>query len=336
MDVTDRSGSPREPRVAYLILSHTLPDQLLRLVSTLRRGSPDASLAVHHDARHSEVDRRELDALGAHLIAPPSSASWGEISQLTMVLRCLRWCLDHTNFEWLIVLSGQDYPIRPPAGIERSLADADVHAFIEARPCESPGLWAPLDEFSGRYHFQWRRTTSSALTSLARAAARKGSVVRVRVLPSGTWIGVRGVRSPFDPSLVCHRGSDWFSLSRAAVATVDEFARERRDVLRWYARTLHPTESFIQTVLANDPGMRLSGDHRRYSSWEDPHQTGPRLLRLDDLDAMLESDCDFARKFDQTVDGAVLDEIDRRVHADRSSARSSDRHQASPPNPSIG
>jgi hypothetical protein len=70
----------------------------------------------------------------------------------------------------------------------------------------------------------------------------------------------------------------------------------------------------VQTVLANEPAMRLWGDYRRFTKW---HVGSPRplVLGLADLEEMLASGADFARKFDETVDAAVLDEIDRLVHA---------------------
>ena len=304
-----------QPRVTYLIASHTLPDEVSRLALTLRRGSPAASVVVHHDDRRSVIDRNRLSDLGVRLIEPPSRGNWGDISLLSMVLRCLRWCLDHTEFDWLVLLSGQDYPVRPVAEIEQSLGGAAVDAFIETWPCRRPALRAPVDEFSGRYFFRWRRMGSSTLVSLARAAPGRGRLVRTRIQPSGTWVGIRGVRSPFGPGLVCHRGSDWFALSRTAAMAVDTFVRTRPDVLRYYSRTLHPTESFIQTVLANDASLRLSGDYRRFTMWDDPNQESPSVLRLEDLDAILASGCDFARKFDPTVDRAILDQLDRRVHS---------------------
>src|SRR4029077_14193403 len=103
---------PDRPRTTYLIASHTGPDQVLRLARTLRRGSPAASLVLHHDDRGCSIDRGQLNELGVRLVEP-SPANWGEVSLLAMLLRCLRWCLDHTDFEWLILLSGQDYPVRP-------------------------------------------------------------------------------------------------------------------------------------------------------------------------------------------------------------------------------
>lgn len=316
--VQSSPGAPDRPRVAYLITSHTLPDQVLRLASVLRRGSPDAWIAIHHDDRSCSLDGAALDALGVRRVEPPSAVAWGEASQLEMVLRCLSWVLERADFDWLVLLSGQDYPIRPVGEIEQSLPSTEFDALIAMQPCERPAMGAPIDEFAARYHFRWRRTRSRAAAALARAAARRGSFVRTRAMPNGAWVGLRALRSPFGSDLVCHRGPDWFTLSLAAVRAIDRFVRGRSDVLHYCGRTLHPTESFVHTVLANDASLRLSGDNRRYSVWDAPHMTGPRVLRLEDLDPMLASGGDFARKFDQRVDRTVLDEIDRRIHSARS------------------
>jgi core-2/I-Branching enzyme len=314
------SAGADRPRIAYLISSHTLPRQVLRLASVLRRGSPGASLVIHHDDRQCKLDAVGLDRLGVRRIEPPSAVAWGEASQLAMVLRCLDWLVEHEHFDWIVLISGQDYPIRPLAEIERSLAASEFDALIKTQPCERPTLGAPVDEFAARYHLRWRMTQWRGLGALARASGTS-RFVRVRAMPSGTWVGVRALRSPFGPGLVCQRGPDWFALSRAAALAVQRFVRARPDLIRYYRRTLHPTESFVHTVLANDPSLRLSGDNRRYSIWDQPHMTGPRVLRLDDLEAMLASGGDFARKFDETLDRAVLDEIDRRVHAASEPAR---------------
>jgi hypothetical protein len=302
------------PRVAYLITSYTLPDQVLRLAATLRTGSPSAWIVVHHDDRRCGLPVTELDALGVDRLVPPSAVAWGEFSQLTMVLRCLGWLLERGDFDWLVMLSGQDYPIRPVAEIEHSLAIAEVDAFIEVRLCERPAFGAAIDEFAGRYHFRWWKMPFRLAPAILRAANRTGQVVRVRAMPSGMWVGVRALRDPFGSELACHRGSDWFTLSRAAVQAVARFMARRERLLRYYRRTLIPTESFVQTILANDGSLRLWGDIRRYVVFDQPNLAGPRVLTTDDLEPILASGSDFARKFDQTVDRAVLDEIDRRVH----------------------
>ncbi len=311
------STVPDAPRVAYLITSYTLPTQVLRLARTLRRGSPEALIVLHHDDRRCGVDARALDALGVRRVEPPSPVAWGESSQLEMVLRCLRWLLQRSHFSWVVLLSGQDYPIRPVPDIERSLAASGVDAFIEAQRVERPALSrrVPVDEFALRYYYRWQKLSSGApRRRLLATAARARPLFAVRGMPSGTWVGVRALRTPFRPGFECHRGSDWFTLSRRAVGALDQLVRAQPHVLDHYRRTLIPTESFVQTVLANERAMRIRDDHRRFTVW----QVGagrPRVLGFADLPEMLASGADFARKFDETLDRTVLDEIDRRVHA---------------------
>jgi|SRR5947209_6727655 len=301
------------PRVAYLVASHTLPEQVLRLMSALRRGSPDCLLLSHHDRRASSLDRAPLEALEVLRIEPPSAVGWGEFSLLAMELRCLHWALEHTDFDWLVLISGQDYPVRPLAEIERSLALAGVHAFVETNECPPPAPGALTGEFAGRYYFHWRPLPERVPVAPLRAAARQGRFVRLRVEPRGRWVGVRALRSPFDAALRCYFGAEWCNLSRPAVETVLRFVERRPDVLEYYRRTWNPSESFIPTVLANDPHLRISGDIRRYTVWDRPHLTSPRVLTVGDLERLAGSGCDFARKFDETVDSAVLDELDRRI-----------------------
>ncbi len=307
---SSRSGGAR---VAYLITSYVLPDQVLRLARTLRAGSAGAAIVLHHDPRRCRVDAAALDALGVLRIEPPSLVAWGEGSQLEMVLRCLRWAMRSTDADWVVLLSGQDYPIRPVAAIERSLAEARVDGFIHARPVARPVLRSrTVGEFARRYHYHWRRIPARS-ERVVRAAARARPLVQVGTTPSGTWLGVPAIPSPFGPDLRCHHGGDWFTLSRRAVEAIERFVSERPDVLEHFLRTLIPTEAFVHTVLANEPGLELSGDSRRFTLW-DSGAPRPRVLTVEDLPGLLVAPFDFARKFDETVDRAVLDALDRQVH----------------------
>jgi hypothetical protein len=135
----------------------------------------------------------------------------------------------------------------------------------------------------------------------------------LREMPWGVLLGRRcGV--PFSSSFPCRRGSDWLSLSRRAVEAVVRAARSRPELVRHYRRTVLPTESFPQTVLHAAPDLRLSTATRRFTSWAQgsPH---PDVLRLADLERIVGSGADFARKFDAGVDGAVMDELDALVGA---------------------
>jgi hypothetical protein len=73
-----------------------------------------------------------------------------------------------------------------------------------------------------------------------------------------------------------------------------------------------PSESFFATVLLNDRSLRVARDNRRFVSFEAPLTPHPDTLTTADLDRVLASKCDFARKFDAEVDTEVLDALDDR------------------------
>jgi len=78
-----------------------------------------------------------------------------------MVLRCYAWLLERVEFDWVVTVSGQDYPIRPPAQIERKLAAGPYDGYVEgwevARP---PWTRRQGDEFSRRYHYRCACSTA--------------------------------------------------------------------------------------------------------------------------------------------------------------------------------
>jgi hypothetical protein len=280
--------------VAYLILSYTLPPVVERLVATLRAGSPGALIAVHHDDRRCALG--DVDALR---VEPPSPIEWGHGSQLAAVLRAMKWVRERADFDWLVLLSGQDYPIRPVAEIEASLAAAEVDAFVQTAPVPALRLRrGRVDEFARRYRYRYRPLPERLVAAVAHA----DPLVQVRRLPSGAYAGF-----PANPPLEPFHGSDWFTLSRRAL---DAVLGAPPAVTDHFLHTIVPTEACVHTVLANS-GLRLSGDNRRFAAFA-ADAANPRVLDAADLEAVLGSGGDFARKF---ADLAVLDEIDRRVHA---------------------
>lgn len=94
------------------------------------------------------------------------------------------------------------------------------------------------------------------------------------------------------------------------MALLDHAAAAEPGLLDHYRHVLHPNESFAHTILHAQPGLKLSGDPRRYSSWA-PGSPHPATLGLTDLDAIIASGADFARKLDDRADSRLFDALDR-------------------------
>jgi len=301
-------------RVAYVVVSHRNPEQVLRLVRALKEG-PSAEVLVRHDQRRSRLDDGELERLGACPLRDEIQFEWGGWSQLQLLLACLARAVEQLDPDWLLVLSGQDYPLRPMAEIEEALARSERDALLghawELDTGRLPG--PPADEFFLRYAYRHYAAPPRA----PRLPGRLRPLVYLREMPHPLKprLGLRRPKLPFDDGFRCFVSADWLTLNRKALAAVLRAARQRRRLMRYYRRVAVPSESFFATVLLNDDSLRVDRDNRRFVSFAGPLTPHPETLTSADLDRLLASGCDFARKFDVDVDAGVLGALDERRRA---------------------
>ncbi len=296
-------------RIAYLVLSHRNPEQVLRLVGALREG-PAAEVLVRHDPRRSTLEEGELERLGARPLHDDIEFDWGGWSQLRMLLACLESAA-RLDPDWLLVLSGQDYPLRPMAAIEADLGTSEYDAMLgHAWELDTDRLpEPPADEFFLRCAYRHY----AAPAFLPRLPGTLRPLAYLRDLPP--QVGLRRVRLPFGEGFRCFVSADWLTLSRRALRAVLDAAGDRR-LMRFYRRVAIPSESFFATVLLNDSSLHVARDNRRFVSFEAPLTPHPDTLTTADLDRVLASGCDFARKFDAEADAQVLDALDERRNSE--------------------
>jgi hypothetical protein len=300
--------------IVYVVLSHRNPEQVLRLVRVLREGAA-ATVLVRHDQARSPLVAEEVEAAGGMLVEDGAKVEWGEWSQLAVTVACLRRAAE-LRPDWTLVLSGQDYPLRPLAEIEAGLAACEADALVGSvrEVATRPG--GAGDEFFLRCAYRHYRRPA-AVPHLPHALR---PLVYVRDVPR--LIGVRrpsslgrDLRGPADRDgrrrLRLYASADWVTLGSRALAVVLEAYAEPR-LARWFRRIPIPSECFFATVLLNEPGLTVDGDHRRYASFAGPGVPHPDTLTTADLDVALGSGADFARKFDVAVDARPLDLLDER------------------------
>jgi hypothetical protein len=85
------------------------------------------------------------------------------------------------------------------------------------------------------------------------------------------------------------------------------------EFVSFFRRVFIPDERFFQTILVNSElRNRILNDDLRYMRWT-ADGAGPEVLRVDDFDGLRDTDSLFARKFDQGVDGRVLELIEEQL-----------------------
>jgi hypothetical protein len=239
--------------------------------------------------------------------------------------------VENLEFDWVVLLSEQDYPIVPLEQLEQRLSASGVDAFIEAEPIhliEDPNARKDRDL---RYNFRYVQLPSFGLMARLPPAVRRpiafagnylnGALYKLQrkvtayVYPDGLplRVGIRATRSPYSESFLCWYGPMQMALSRRAAEAVTEYVASHREYVQHYSRTVIPDESATATIVCNDPTLKVWNGTLHWTRWTDGDHGHPDVLVLDDLGDFVDSDKFFARKFDVDVDSSVLDALDQRI-----------------------
>ncbi len=242
-------------RIAYLILAHANPTHLVRLVRALR--SQDVDLYVHVDKKTRMRDFGDLASEGATLLRNRVPVYWGEYSMVEATLRLMSASTRRRpSYDYFVLISGADYPIRSNAHIHRFLSDRCGYEFINLVRMPSEKADKPMSRlttFRGRSD----RPTQNHLRSIGlRASVRLGL----------RWASVRDYRPVFG-TMGPFAGSSWWALTRGAIEYVLEFVARHRRLVRYFESTLNPDEMFFQTILGNSPFREKIRRNITYTDW---------------------------------------------------------------------
>jgi hypothetical protein len=319
-------------RVAFLVLNHRRPAQLVRLLEALHSQLPDAPIVVHHDVFHGEFPDEVISHLdNVHLLASRKRMMWGDFSIMDVCCWSLAWMRDHLEFDWVVMLSAQDYPIKPLATLADDLSRGNADAVFSAVPLSQLTRIERI-KMRHRYHFQYRSETPSwsasrprGMRGLLRRCTRSLVVplnlaqplFKLYRLPDGMpyRLGWRARRTPFSGSRPCWKGSQWFAMSRNALEYVLTYLADHPEYVEFYRGTMVPDESMLATVVFNAPSLRVANRDVTYTRWRNGSEH-PDLFVAADFPELMAVPQYFARKFDIDRDSHILDELDEFISQD--------------------
>jgi hypothetical protein len=315
-------------RVAFLILNHRGPAHLTKLLAALHSQLPESPIVVHHDKFHGHLSAAPFEVFGnVHVLESGKPITWGDFSLVDVCCWSLAWMRKHIEFDWVVVLSAQDYPIKPLAGLADDLAKDGAEAVFAATPIDQ--LTAVQRVFMRRrYFFRYHLLAAglpSRLSDGARAVLCRGiklstlvlnnlqPIIKVYMLPGGNqylW-GWRIRNTPFnDGSWRCWYGPSWWALSRDASERMLDYMAEHSEFIDYYRHTMNCDESLFPTLAFNLPDLRVANRYITYTRWSSPRADHPETFKLSDFEELIAAPLYFARKFDIDTDAAILDALD--------------------------
>ena len=131
-------------KIVYLILTHKLAEQLVRLVTVLN--TQQSHFFIHVDARaesfFDEAKEKLSHFQNVNFVSKRYRCRWGQFSLIEATISCLETLIkSDIQFDYAFLLSGQDYPIKKVAYIKSFLKSNRGKQFIEYFPLKEKNKW---------------------------------------------------------------------------------------------------------------------------------------------------------------------------------------------------
>jgi hypothetical protein len=296
-------------KIAYIILAHKLPEQLVRLV--LKLNTDGSSFFIHVDKKtDDETYRLMRDPVRAYenvRFLKRLVINYANFSHLLATLEGIQEVVaSGVQYDYVILLTGQDYPIKSNEYIQQFLEERHGKSFIEYFSLPSSEHWQNEDGGLDRVNY-WHFNIFGRSFAFLRKGQSGQSFLDL-LLSSLSRIFLARRRLPLDYQLF--GGSAYWCLSKECIEYLEKFIRENPGFVRFFRHVLIPDEIFIQTVLLNSH-LRdtLVNDNMRCINWSGNWH--PDIFKMEDFNVFIKTDGLFARKFDMSVDSKVFDKIDQ-------------------------
>jgi hypothetical protein len=280
-------------RVAFLILAHKTPKQLERLIQAMDH--PAFDYYIHVDKKAAAEPFAYLSKMDrVFLLHNTIKVFWGRYSLVQATLNGIAEILTRGEYDYIHVMSAQDFPIKPAGYIYQYFCDRKGTEFITClRESDQHEWWKDAAIHTWRYNFHnWRVPGKYRLQVLVN-----------KLLPAP--------RYPIPGHEVVGH-SNWFTLTGRSARYLLDFLERNPRVVRFFKFVWGADELIFSTVIFNSPYRDRIEENLVYIDWSEK-VANPKMLGAQDFPALMASDKLFARKFDIGVDESVVGMLETRL-----------------------
>ena len=279
-------------KIAHLIMVHKNPSQVKRLIDTLAH--EDFDFYIHLDKKADMDEYAHLATMPrVKFIEKRHWVRWASYRFTEAILQGVREILaTDEQYDFINLLSGQDYPIKPVASIYNFFARHIGCSFLSFEREGSP-WWSHAITRVEQYH----------TTYFNFKGQYKLQAIANNVLPKRKF--------PLPYTLYGGPYGSWWTMSNDCANYLIEFIDKNSKLRRFTQFTWGSDEFLISTILMNSPYKdRIVNDNYRYIDWSQGG-ANPKSLTVADANKLAHSHKLFARKFDINQDAEILDLIDQ-------------------------
>ena len=246
-------------KIAYLILAHTDALHLEKLVNAI---DYQARIFIHLDAKTKFQDFENLKLpKSAEFITDRVQVAWGGLSIVKATLNLIKVALEsETEFSHLVLLSGQDYPIKSPQ---------TIHNFLTSQPNKQFIRFVDMTT-SPEYHMEriLRYWFWEPFLPMFPMTDRYIRIALLKFLHLFYPILSKKPLEHITPAF----GSQWWAITPNCAAYILQFLDKNQNFLDFYRYAHAPDEHFFHTIIANSPYLAET------DGFEECRNCGPHKL----------------------------------------------------------
>lgn len=296
-------------KIGYLILAHRYPEQLVRLIDRLN--GENIYFFIHIDKRVSQpvyhFIYERLSAKRNIRFIKRFKCCWAGFGIIQATLQGIKELIENQyEVDHLVLLSGQDYPIKSNSCIKEFLVQHKGTSFVNHKPFPQPewhaenGGWHRVRA----WHFIKEHTRYVFPGRNIFGIGRKSFLNPI-------WNFIHSLIPAFERKFPLNLhpfgGAQFWCLCNAHIHYIYEFVRKHPKYVRFFKYVFVPDEILIQTIVGNANFQQtVVNDTLHFLEWERPGA----ILNIADKKNIFSTYHLFARKFDTTVDAEILNEID--------------------------
>lgn len=286
-------------KLAYMLLIHKNPNQVNRLINAL--SDEDVVFFVHID-KSSQIEEQIIKNQNVLIVPERVNVQWGGYSQIKATLCLIEFALKHAEkFDYYILLSGQDYPIKSRSEIKKYLSDHRGKQFFKAHKMPFK-YWQMQKGGFDRIEIYYPQFMVGSTRTQYRMRKHYLKLVN-------RW-NLRRKRAIFDHY---YGISNWFAATRDCMEYIYKFSEDNSKGLKFFQYSLMADEVYFNSIVMNSPfKSQVVQNDLRLVDWT----TGPEIPLIwkeSHMEQLRNAEELFARKFDIEVDREVLDLLDQQI-----------------------
>ena len=316
----------------YIILAYKLPEQMARMIRRLYDGD-QTFFYIHVDKSFDIVPFQQACEGIPNLFFLTGDSRvhsyWGDYGTVQATLNAMKRIVEDGRRGMIILLSGQDYPIR---------SNAEINAFLETHSdCDfslhfelpSSTRWAQTNAGMNRLrhyrvslHRPGRALQSVEIRPLDFSPANlKQCILLMLFRPLLAFRAMQFLLTPrkLPSCLKYYGGETWWAMRVTSAATILDFLSAHPEVPACFRYVDIPEEILFASLLKTLPESRqnVQNSPLRLICWNQVDSSSPLLFTMEHKEkiqaARQKKDLLFARKFDQSREGALLDWLDGEI-----------------------